>query len=75
MVKGMQISGMHRGEVSGMHGTHLMTFPSASELPAGPFIVHTCHSTHCTLVILYRVHCTMCTVFKEHGGHFTQGAM
>ena len=62
MVKGMQISQMHRGEVSGMHGAHLMPFPSASELPAGSC---TLHNEHCTVHILEnRVHCA--TVHNEH---------
>ena len=43
MVKGMQISEMHR--VSGMHGAHLMPLPGASQLPVGSCTVHTGHWT------------------------------
>ena len=72
MVKGMQISGGCMGhQVSGMHGTHLMPFPSASELPAGSCTVRSVHcianSMYWSLCTEHSVHCALCTMLRT--GH------
>ena len=55
-----------------MHGTHLMPFPSASELPAGPCILNSAYMSQHTLHIGHFIHSVLCNV---HGGQLVQGAL